>query len=146
MFWYNKKHPNTIYIDIEQKKEGHIKGKLHSVTPDIIMDFRDLKFPDNSFKLIVWDPPHKVKLAKTSKLGKYYGSLNAETWPGDLKRGFKECWRVLEDYGVLIFKWNENEISLDKVLRLFPKIPLFGHPRYSNEKTHWLCFMKIPEG
>lgn len=64
----------------------------------------------------------------------------------DLKRGFNECWRVLAPYGVLIFKWNEAEIRLKKVVELFPEEPLFGHPIMSKTRTHWLCFMKIPRG
>jgi hypothetical protein len=48
MMWLNKKHPNTIYLDQRPECE-----------PDIVGDFRDLKqFPDESFRLIVFDPQH----------------------------------------------------------------------------------------
>ncbi len=149
MFWENKKHPNTIYIDNRLKEKGHINqpGKInssHSVVPDIQMDFRDLKFKDKSFKLVVWDPPHRTDFTKTSIMAKQYGILNKETWPYDLGKGFKECWRVLEDYGILIFKWNEKQIPAKKVLALFPVRPLFGHPEGHKLKTYWFCFMKIP--
>ena len=73
-----------------------------------------------------------------------YGTLNPETWREDLKKGFDECWRVLEDYGVLIFKWNENAISKKEVLELFGKPYLFGHPVGSKVNTIWFTFMKIP--
>lgn len=148
MFWYNKNHPNAIYIDKRRVEVGHIEQRncQHNIDPDIIMDFRDLKFSDNSFELVVWDSPHMVKLSETSILGKKYGCLNAETWQSDLKKGFSECWRVLKDHGILIFKWSEREIKITKVLSLFPVEPLFGHPIQSKIKTHWLCFMKIPEG
>lgn len=145
MFWFNKKHPNTLYIDNRLEKQGHITQKSkHEVQPDKKMDFRDLKFKDNMFKLVVWDPPHRTDFTKTSIMAKQYGILNRETWPFDLKKGFDECWRVLEDHGVLIFKWNEKQIKLKKILALFNRQPLFGHPNGSNSKTHWLCFMKIP--
>jgi len=88
--------------------------------------------------------PHLKKLTETSILYKKYGCLNAETWQHDLKKGFKECWRVLEDYGVLIFKWNEAQIKIKTVINLFPVAPLFGHPVQTKTKTHWVCFMKIP--
>lgn len=64
--------------------------------------------------------------------------------PDFCRVGFSECWRVLEDYGVLIFKWNESEISVKKVEKLFSQKALFCHPSGTKSKTHWLCFMKIP--
>lgn len=144
MFWFNKKHPNTTYIDIRRDGKGVFKSRSNfEVQPDIKMDFRDLKFPDKSFKLVVWDPPHMKTLSETSQFRKKFGSLNAITWQKDLTTGFNECWRVLEDYGVLIFKWNEEEIKLKEVLENFSKEPLFGHTTGSKNKTHWLCFMKI---
>ena len=145
MFWFNKHHPNVLYIDNRIAKKGHRKHRLnHEVVPDVVMDFRKMDLPDKSFKLVVWDPPHMLSLTETSDMRKTFGVLNAETWQGDLKRGFRECWRVLEDYGVLIFKWCETEIPLKKVLRLFNQEPLFGHPSGSKNKTHWFTFMKIP--
>lgn len=145
MFWFDKTHPNTIYIDNRIAEKGHRKIRPnHEVKPDIVMDFRKLDFPDKTFKLVVWDPPHMLSLMETSDMRKVYGILNAETWQSDLKRGFKECWRVMEDYGVLVFKWSESEVPLKKVLKLFDKQPLFGHHENSRSKTHWICFMKIP--
>jgi len=59
MFWINKKHPNTLYIDNRKAKRGHVnqRGCKHSVNPDILMDFRNMDLPNGHFKLIVWDPP-----------------------------------------------------------------------------------------
>lgn len=146
MFWFNKKHPNTLYIDIREEKTGYIKSRRYrKVDPDIIMDFRDLKFKDKTFKLVVWDPPHRSDFTETSIMAKNYGILKRETWQYDLKKGFDECWRVLEDYGILIFKWNERQIKLKTILNIFKKEPLFGHPVGSKIDTHWMCFMKIPK-
>lgn len=144
MFWFNKIHPNTLYIDNRLEKKGHITQKSkHSVSPDIVMDFRELGFKDKSFRLVVWDPPHRTDFTKTSLMAKQYGILNKETWPYDLKKGFDECWRVLQDYGILIFKWNEKQIKVKKLIELFKKEPLFGN-RGTGNKTHWICYMKIP--
>ena len=41
--------------------------------------------------------------------------------------------------GVLIFKWNEDQIKLSEVLKAIDHKPLFGNRR---SKTHWLVFMK----
>ena len=146
MFWFNKKHPNTLYIDNRVALKGHRKHQpQHEVKPDVVMDFRDICFPGKTFKLVVFDPPHLKSLRETSDMRKTYGCLVADTWRYDLGKGFEECWRVLDDYGILIFKWNESEISVKDVLKLFPVDPLFGHPTGSKSKTHWFCFMKIPK-
>jgi hypothetical protein len=145
MFWFNKKHPNTLYLDIRKEEKGFIKArKNHEVNPDIIMDFRKLDFPDKSFKLIIFDPPHIMRIGNKSWMAQKYGMLGKD-WKNDLKKGFEECWRVLEDHGCLIFKWSEAEISFKEVLSLFPKRPLFGHPTARSGKTKWFCFMKIPK-
>ena len=146
MFWFNKKHPSTIYIDTRRESKGFFKQRPNfEIQPDQVMDFRNLNFPDRYFKLVVFDPPHCLRNGMNSVMGKRYGTLNKKTWTGDLSQGFKECWRVLEDYGVLIFKWNETDISNKKVLQLFPETPLFGHPTGSKAQTKWFCFMKIPK-
>ena len=106
------------------------------------MDFTDLQLPDKSFKLVVWDPPHIIRRAGSplSIIEKKYGVLLRDTWKEKLSKGFSECWRVLDDQGVLVFKWAEESASLQEVLSLFSEQPLFGQK--SGSKTHWLCWMK----
>ena len=130
--WENKNHPNVVFIDYNKDKN-----------PDVVMDFRDLKFKDKQFKLIAWDPPHLKSLGETSIFAKKFGILNAETWPADLKKGFNELWRVLDDDGVLVFKWNDGEVPFSKVLALFPVRPLFGNvSKYSPTITKLFVFLK----
>lgn len=59
-----------------------------------------------------------------------------------IRRGFAECFRVLGDGGFLVFKWNEVEIPLTRILALTPEKPLFGHKSGKTNQTHWVCFMK----
>jgi hypothetical protein len=61
-----------------------------------------------------------------------------------IKKGVDECFRVLEDYGVLIFKWNEDQITVREVLKAINRQPLFGHTTGRHGKTMWMCFMKLP--
>ena len=144
--WFNKHHDAALYIDIRKEGPGIRKERpSFEVNPDVIMDFRAMDFPDKTFKLVVWDPPHLATLGATSIYRKKYGCLNAQTWQSDLSKGFSECWRVLDDYGVLIFKWCDQEIPLKKLLELFGQQPLFGHNTGSNSKTYWVTFMKFPE-
>lgn len=141
--WFQKEHPAALYIDIRELEKGeHDHRPNFCVSPDMIADFRDLPFADKSFKLIVWDPPHLKGLQETSHMAVKYGCLNAETWQEDLRQGFAELWRVLDDHGVLIFKWNERQIPLKQIFKLFGQEPLFGHTTGSKSQTHWCTFMK----
>lgn len=144
MFWFNKENPNVLFADIRQEEHILCDGRKLNVSPDVIADFTRMPFEDCSFKLIVFDPPHLEKLGKSSWMAKKYGVLTP-TWETDLKAGFDECMRVLEDYGILIFKWNEIQIPVKKILTVLGQQPLFGHPTGRHGKTHWMCFMKITE-
>lgn len=147
MFWFDKHHPNTLYIDNREEERGLCPERPNfCVKPDMIMDFRDLsQFGEKRFKLIVWDPPHIRNLGKNSIMRKKFGDLNAETWKYDLGKGFDELWRVLAVYGVLIFKWNTEDLELKQVLGCFKEKPLFGHTTGSKSKTYWMAFMKNPK-
>jgi len=153
----NKNNPNTLYIDIRQEldpafaRAPHHRTAVFNVNPDEIQDFRDLSYEDNSFKLIVWDPPHITRKDGqknlTGLITKRYGALNAESWRSDLRKGFKELWRVLEDYGVLIFKFHDGCVDHNEVLSLFSVDPLFGTTtaKRNHNSCRWFCFMKIPK-
>ena len=146
-FWFNKAHPNTIYIDNRQVQKGTLAIRPNfEVQPDIVMDFRALEFADKSFKLVVWGPPHIKRKNIKHYMTLKYGILPPKNWEEILQKGFLECWRVLENNGILVMKWSESDIKVSKVLSLFPEKPLFGHPTGARGKTHWLCFMKIPRG
>jgi SAM-dependent methyltransferase len=144
MFWFNKKHPDALYLDnrvVEPCKLSN--GATFEVAPDLVMDFRNLDLPSNSFSLVVFDPPQVLRAGKTSFLAKKYGYLNKNAWQNDLRRGFAECFRVLKPNGVLVFKWNEMHIPLKEILALTDQEPLFGHRSGKASKTHWLTFMKL---
>lgn len=140
MFWFDKNNNNVIFMDHRELEDTLCDGRKLIIKPDIIGDFREIPYEDNSFKLVVFDPPHLVKIGEKSWMAKKYGKLNKETWPQDIKCGFEECMRVLEPYGILIFKWNEEQIKLREILKLVEYKPLFGDRR---SKTHWLVFMKV---
>ena len=141
MFWFDKQNPDAVYMDCRELDTELCDGRRLIVSPDVMGDFRNMPFDDEAFRLVVFDPPHLVRLGETSWTAKKYGVLK-ETWPQDIKQGFSECMRVLEPNGVLIFKWNEEQIKLAEILKLIPYKPLFGDKR---SKTHWLVFMKKSE-
>ena len=138
MFWFDRQNEDTIYMDKRELEDTLCDGRSLEVKPDIVGDFRDMPFADGAFKLVVFDPPHLVHAGENSWLAKKYGRLETN-WCDDLRRGFSECFRVLENYGILVFKWNEDQVSVSEVVKLAPQIPLFGNKR---GKTHWLVFMK----
>lgn len=139
MFYYDKDREDLLTMDV--RKESHIlcDNRKLEINPDIIADFRNIPFEDNSFYMVVFDPPHLIKAGKESWLAKKYGVLNEATWASDIQQGFIECMRVLKPNGTLIFKWNEQQIKIEELLRILPYKPIFGNKR---SKTHWLVFMK----
>lgn len=145
MFWFNKKHPDTLYLDNRRMAPTkQTNGATIEVAPDIVMDFRNLNLPASSFKLVVFDPPHILKRAgKDSWMKEKYGELDRKNWKEDIRFGFEQIFRVLRPDGVLIFKWNETDIPLRDILALTPWKPLFGHRSGKAQKTHWVCFMKL---
>ena len=108
--------------------------------PCVIGDFSKIDFPDESFRLVVFDPPH-IEQTGTSQITKKYGSLQGD-WREMLRNGFAECFRVLKPKGVLIFKWNDCCFPVRDILKLTPEKPLFGHKSGKKMRTHWVTFMK----
>ncbi|KIL35852.1 methyltransferase [Cohnella kolymensis] len=138
MFWFDKQNNDAVFMDIRQLSDTLCDGRKLEVNPDLIADFKNIPFADNSFYLVVFDPPHLTKVGDASWLAKKYGKLGQD-WQNDIAQGFKECMRVLKPNGTLIFKWNEDQIKLSEVIKAIGVKPLFGNRR---SKTHWLVFMK----
>lgn len=148
MMYFDKSDQRVLFGDYREErcilKDRHLERVLE-VKPDVRLDFTNLPFPDGSFRLVVFDPPHLVRAGNKSWLAKKYGCLG-EKWQDDIRKGFSECFRVLEDGGILIFKWNETQIKVKDILALTEEKPLFGHPtvrhKSKNHATHWFTFMK----
>lgn len=147
MFWFDKNNPKVLFVDKRMetviakdssKKSGE---RLIDISPDLVCDFTELPFEDNSFSMVVFDPPHLKTLGKNSWMAKKYGRLSTD-WKFQISKGFDECMRVLQPNGALIFKWNESEIKVSDVLSIIPYKPLFGHTTGRQAKTIWMAFMK----
>ena len=82
MFWYDKEEPHTTYMDIRNEVLAYTdRDTVREVVinPDIVADFRNIPFADNSFDLVVFDPPHLIHVGDTSWLAKKYGKLDKKT-------------------------------------------------------------------
>lgn len=149
MMWFDRGHEGVVFgdqrletITVIDRSRGNKSGtRTLRIEPDVLMDFRDLPYPDGTFKLVAFDPPHLVHAGPKSWLAAKYGKLGTD-WRDDIRKGFAECLRVLEPGGVLVFKWNETQVKVSEVLALAPQRPLFGQVSGSKGFTHWLVFMK----
>jgi SAM-dependent methyltransferase len=143
-FWFDHDDERAMFMDIREGEFETTKGAL-VVKPDVVADFTDMPFPDDTFRMVVFDPPHHTahRLGSTDKgaIARRYGRLLAN-WEDTLRAGFAECFRVLQPHGVLIFKWYDAEIPVANVLALTPEKPLFGHISGKASRTHWIAFLK----
>lgn len=138
MFWFDKEHADTIFID---KRNGDYRSI--KVKPNVVANFTRLPFRDDQFDLVVFDPPHLKRVGNPGIIGAKYGNLD-NAWPLMLWMGFAEAFRVLKHGSVLIFKWSSVEIPLSQILPLAQHLPLFGHRSGKRATTHWVTFMKGP--
>lgn len=147
--WFDKNHPAALYCDkrdeeytgiwTSTKRDSERKCVVH---PDVVCDFTSLPFDDETFSLVVFDPPHLKSGGDNAWLAKTYGRLE-EGWEQMLHDGFAECMRVLKQDGVLVFKWSECQIPAEKVWKAIGQKPLFGHHSGKKMNTFWGCFMKL---
>lgn len=148
MMWFNRNHPDALYMDCREvtdkliwtSKDGTDKRYLN-IHPDVIADFTNMPFEDNSFHLVVFDPPHVQKVGRNAWLAAKSGRLE-DGWEKMIHDGFYECMRVLKPNGTLIFKWSEINFTVGQVLNVIGAEPLFGHVTGKAGKTVWMTFMK----
>lgn len=149
MMWFDPANPDALFGDrrretltVTDRSHGRADGtRTLCVEPDVQFDFRAMPFPDESFKLVAFDPPHLVRAGPRSWMAAKYGKLGVD-WQDDLRAGFAECFRVLATDGVLVFKWNETQVKIREVLACTPVAPLFGNTSGKKAGTHWIVFMK----
>lgn len=138
MWWWDKAHPLAIYMDKREAPPGSIPLRPNwNCSPDLFGDFRYMPFEDESFQLVLFDPPHIIKTSgqPTGIMGMRYGALKRDTSLDDLRLGLSECWRVVRPGGTVIFKWAG---SLDGIE--FPATPIVG--TRSRHETRWIVFYK----
>ena len=81
MFWFDKGNPNCLFIDKRSEtveaKDSSCKSGLRTieVKPDLVADFTEMPFENESFAMVVFDPPHLKTLGQNSWMAKKYGRL-----------------------------------------------------------------------
>lgn len=142
MFWYDKKNPNVHFMDNRILAPWSIPTRPNfEIAPDELGCFTNTRFENNTFSVVVMDPPHLSKLWNTSRMAKKYGKLPKD-WRDMITNGFNEAMRILKPYWVFVFKWNEVEIPLERVLDNIPFKPSLWQRTGKNNKTVWLIYIK----
>lgn len=86
MFWFNKEHESALYMDNRTLDTTLCDGRKLVVNPDIVADFKNIPFDDETFHLVIFDPPHLKHAGETSYLKAKYGTLGPN-WKDDIKQG-----------------------------------------------------------
>ena len=158
--WQVKDISHIIYVDMERK----LKNK-----PTLFADNTNLPFPNKTFDTIFYDPPHNwgggdepnpiypSEIKKWAEKHKpfaftYYGWDKYKTRVQLIRHVYmaqKEFYRVLKDDGILLFKWNEMRIPLDRILGAFDRWVQIMDLRVndithtaSQHQTFWVLFVK----
>ena len=142
MFYFDKDNKSVLFCDKRyfETKFNKVGGEgLFSVKPDMIVDFKFLPFKDESFCLVIFDPPHIIHGSEKSFMVQKYGLL-PKNYKEELAKGFEECMRVLKRNGTLIFKWSETQIKLSEIIKCFKKEPLIAQK--SSKTSHFCVFFK----
>lgn len=134
MFYFDKNNKSVLFGDIRDETHWTRQYKKLEIHPDQLMDARELEFPDNTFYLVVLDPPHLINCGKTSDMAKSYGVLE-KAWHADMKKIFNEAWRVLRPNGTLIFKWADKDVSLAELLYVLEREPVFRDKKPAANKA-----------
>ncbi len=88
LFWFDKNCSFADYMDIREETY-EICGKKVNVKPDVVADFRNMPFKDNTYDLVVFDPPHLKWAGQKSIMKAQYGQLDKDNWTSDTKQAWQ---------------------------------------------------------
>lgn len=69
MFWFDKSNPHTVFMDNRVLHDILCDGRKLDIEPDIVGDFRNIPFDDDTFRMVVFDPPHLLKSRRKFMVG-----------------------------------------------------------------------------
>lgn len=99
----------------------------NGMEPDMVMDSRAMIFPDDSFDMVLFDPPfsfHGAKSCGNADYNRFYVTYGLNLYTSRTELGdyigktFSEITRVLRPCGTCLMKWSESRIRLDFPLAL----------------------------
>ena len=87
-FYFDKDDQRVHFNDIRREDVQLCDGRTISINPDTTWDFTNLPCPDESFSLVVFDPPHLLHAGDTSWLtesSECFHQLGSRTSKKDLR-------------------------------------------------------------
>ncbi|EOT5212046.1 hypothetical protein ACND50_005072 [Escherichia coli] len=135
---------------------------LTTLTPEQITDITDSVRKGQSWHAYQEYKKHQEQLEKLSieldaakqRIAELEGNRTALAVENELARKAVQAFcdvvgdnteviaEVVGRDGVLIFKWNETQISVRQILALTDVKPIISQRTGKNDKTHWIIFMK----
>lgn len=115
MMWLDRTHPDVVFgdrrsetITVTDRSHGNASGtRTLRIEPDVLLDFRALPYPDGTFKLVAFDPPHLVKAGPRSWLAAKYGKLG-DDWREDncigCPKGGEGYWNHVRKVHPIVFQ------------------------------------------
>jgi len=149
--WVQKNHPYVTFMDKRKGKfvsyQSPKDKRTYEVNPDVVASWDNMPFKDETFDMVVFDPPHIIKKQKTpSRLEIQYSYLDKDIWRKTLKDAFINLFRVLKQDGIFILKWCESNKPIEDIIALSPYPPLFANKTINhNPKTkdsYMVVFLK----
>lgn len=58
MFYFDKSDGRVLFQDIRKIKTTLCDGRIFEVNPDVQCDFTNMPYEDETFSMVVFDPPH----------------------------------------------------------------------------------------
>ena len=138
MMWWDKSHPDVLFVDRRVVPPGaKVQQPLWNVEPDLLADYRALPFSDNSFDMVVFDPPHMNSNTRgtTGIMAMTYGTI---TDLDEVVAGLHECLRVASSW--VVFKWNDADWTIGEIIERSGINPLFGHRTAKSGRTIWAMY------
>lgn len=58
MFWFDRSNEDVTFMDNREVDTTLCDGRNLVIKPDVIGDFRNMPFENETFYMVVFDPPH----------------------------------------------------------------------------------------
>ena len=97
MFYFDKNDPAFCFKTYAVRKQ---LGRTFTVKPDVVGDFTSMDFPDNTFSMVVFDPPHLRWWGKNPEKNRqgfskqsmaHFAPIGETPWPRALQNVFAFC-------------------------------------------------------
>ena len=89
MFWWNKENPAALFMDCREVEKGAFQNNWNPgwcVRAGRDCRLSDMPFPDNVFKMVVFDPPHLTSGSMKNVINKNTGFEQRDM------EGRHRCW------------------------------------------------------